>query len=285
VARSIKDSCRDAEVNVTGTLRMLEAGRKVRSEAFVFLSSAAVYGEAQELPVTENHPARPPSPYGLSKLAAMRYVEYYRASAFMPTATLIPANVYGPGQLAADDGDVVAAFARAAVRGEPIQIAGDGSQTRDLIYVGDLVDAIWTAWAWLRAEATGTAEVAATREEGIDSQHSTRLPGSDATFNASTGTETSIGELPDVIEKAAGCRSARLRLPSRTGDIARSRLSPERARAVLGWSPRVSLSEGLSRTLAWWHAVDNAGSSPKSLRRPLPARAKGSNPRSRGGGS
>lgn len=262
VAQSVADPVGDTVTNVTGTVHMLEGARRVGAAGFIYLSSAAIYGEAIATPIDEGHPTQPLSPYGISKLAATRYVQHYRATGRLATAALIPANVYGPGQSAvAEGGPVVAAFVRAAALGEPLQIAGDGEQTRDLLYVDDMVQAIWQVWHRLAAgSSSAVREVAAT--QGPKAEDSTSAPrscstalfspGSDATFNISSGRETSINQLAATVERAAGRPLTCLRLPARPGDIDRSCLSSQRAERVLGWRARVDLGEGLARTLAWW---------------------------------
>ncbi|HCJ11347.1 MAG TPA: UDP-glucose 4-epimerase, partial [Clostridiales bacterium] len=139
--RSVADPFDDSRTNVLGTLRMLEAARTVGVKGFIFISSAAIYGDSSVLPLTEDAPHRPLSPYGVSKLAATNYVSYYGRAGLLPALSLIPANVYGPGQQAGEDGAVVPAFIRAALRGEPVTIEGDGSQTRDFVYVQDVARA------------------------------------------------------------------------------------------------------------------------------------------------
>lgn len=253
VPASLADPLGDAMTNVLGTLSMLEAAVRARAHALVYLSSAAIYGEAVTIPIGEDHPTQPLSPYGLSKLAATRYVEHYQASGRLPTATLVPANVYGPGQLSdAGSGAVVAAFARAAARGEPLQIAGSGEQTRDLVFVDDVVDAVWRVWCWLAAGGADAAREAAAAPDSAIARPS--RPGAEATLNISSGREISINALADAVEQASGRPLARVRLPARSGDISRSCLAPARAERVLGWRAGTGLAHGLQRTLAWWDA-------------------------------
>ncbi len=232
---SITDPVGDARTNIVGTLRMLEAARSTGTRAFIFISSAAIYGEPSVLPLTEDAPHRPLSPYGVSKLAATDYVSYYRRAGLLPALSLVPANVYGPGQQAREDGAVVPGFMRQALRGEPMTIEGDGSQTRDFIYMEDVLEAVWLAWRWL-SEGGG------------------RAAGAPVAFNIGTGKETSISRLADLVEKTIGRQLGRVYRPARGGDISRSSLSPRLAARHLGWSPRVDLEEGLRRTYEWWAA-------------------------------
>ncbi len=267
VGQSLADPIGGAGANVIGTLRMLEAARAAGASGLVFFSSAAVYGEPLELPTPESHPTRPLSPYGVSKLAAMSYVEYYRRAGLLPAATLIPANVYGPGQEAGTEGSVVAAFMAAAVAGSPLHFEGDGRQTRDFVYVGDVVEAVWLTWrhlataggAWPEDAGEGRREAAATADHGRapapgspDGPAPTPpAPGREATFNVGTGVETSVADLADLIERALGRGLGRVTHPARAGDISRSSLLPRLAQTTLGWQPRVNLPEGLALTLAW----------------------------------
>lgn len=247
VSRSVADPLEDARVNVVGTLAMLEAAREAGAGGFVFFSSAAIYGEPRRLPLRESHPARPLSPYGLSKLAASAYVDYYRTAGRFPAVTLIPANAYGPGQEVGTDGAVVAAFARAAARGGPLTLVGDGGQTRDFVYVEDIVEAAWRAWRWLESGALA-------RRSARRSAESSGISGdrSGGRFNIGTGAQTRIADLADLVEQVAGRRLGRERVMPRAGDIRRSCLDPSLARTTFGWSATVDLAEGLRRTYAWW---------------------------------
>jgi len=253
VARSLADPLGDSRVNVVGTVTMLEAAREAGAAGFIFISSAAVYGDPITVPVPESHPHRPLSPYGLSKLAAMRYVQYYRRAGLLPTATLIPANVYGPGQQSGGDGAVVPVFMEAAVRGKPIRIEGDGAQTRDFLYVEDLVESVWLTWRWLCTHGGSLQEIAAAEDAPCDGTRGvTRATHAPATFNIGTGVETSVAELARVVGEVTGRRLAREHHPSRPGDITRSCLDPTLARRVLGWRPRTDLQAGLAQTFEWW---------------------------------
>jgi len=183
----------------------------------------------------------------------MRYVQYYRRAGLLPTATLIPANVYGPGQQSGGDGAVVPVFMQAAVRGRPIRIEGDGTQTRDFLYVEDLVEGVWLTWRWLCAGGRGLQEIAAARATACDGVGAlTPATHAPAAFNIGTGVETSVAELARVVERVTGRRLAREHHPSRPGDIARSCLDPTLARRILGWAPRTDLQTGLAQTLEWW---------------------------------
>ncbi len=269
VSRSVADPVEDARVNVGGTLAMLEAAREAGAGGFVFFSSAAVYGEPRRLPVRESHPTRPLSPYGLSKLAASAYVDYYRTAGRLPAVTLIPANAYGPGQEVGTDGAAVAAFMRAAAGREALTLAGDGGQTRDFVYVEDIVQAVWLAWRWLESGEAARGEAAATaagvsagpgglRGPSAPTGWPLAAPGrglgllAGGRFNIGAGVETRIADLAGMVEQVAGRRLERIPVPPRAGDIRRSSLDPSLARAAFGWAAKVGLSEGLRRTYAWW---------------------------------
>jgi len=253
VSRSLADRLGDARVNVVGTVAMLEAARQAGAAGFIFISSAAAYGNPITVPVPESHPHEPLSPYGLSKLAAMRYVQYYRRAGLLPTVSLIPANVYGPGQQSGGDGAVAPVFMQAAIRGEPIRIEGDGTQTRDFLYVEDLVESVWLAWRWLCADGGGLRKVAAAGATPCDCAGGvTSATHAPATFNIGTGVETSVDELARVVERVTGRSLAREKHPPRPGDITRSCLDASLARRLLGWVPATDLEVGLTKIHKWW---------------------------------
>lgn len=229
VAASVDDPVHDAIVNVNGTVNLLQACRGAGVRAFVFVSSAAVYGQPQEQPLTETAPTQPLSPYGCSKLAAETYVRTLAEDAGIGWAVCRPANIYGPGQRAGGDGAVVPGFLRQMLLGDDPVIHGDGEQTRDFVYVDDAAEAF----------------VQALRVAGA-------TPGSGGVYHICSGEGTSIRRLWDVCAAAVGWMRPPRHGPVRPGDIRDSVLSPERAQRVLGWRPRVSLADGIARTAAWW---------------------------------
>jgi len=218
VQRSVREPDYDASVNVVGTVNMLEAAR-LSGAKFIFASSCAVYGD-RPTPVREDDPTEPISFYGLSKWAGERYVRLFHARYGVPYTVLRYANVYGPRQTPKGEGGVVAIFMDRIREGLPVTVFGDGNQTRDFVYVKDVV----------------AANVAA-----IDKGHG-------QTLHVSTGTETSVNELLRTIRgihpKAVYAR----REPERPGDIRHSRLANDRALAELGWSPTRDLGSGLLET-------------------------------------
>jgi len=213
VPLSIRDPLRDVAVNVVGTHRVAAAARDVGAGRLVFVSSGgAVYGETRR-PATEATCPAPSSYYGVHKLAAEGHV----ALAGLPFVILRPSNVYGPRQVGGLEGAVVAAFLEQASRQGTLVVHGDGSQTRDLVHVRDLVEALWLL-------ARPDAPV------GIR--------------NVSSGRSVTIAGLADSVERVFGRPLGRTFVAPRPGDVARSAISPTRLRG-LGWRPHVGLSAGL----------------------------------------
>jgi len=214
----------DAEVNVLGTLRVLEGARAGDSARVVFAASGGtLYGEPDpsDLPLAEQHPHRPLSPYGVSKKAGIDYLVAYREIHALEFCALALANVYGPRQDPHGEAGVVAIFAERLLRGEPVTIYGDGDQTRDFVYVDDVVD------AFVRA---------ATRGGGL-------------VLNIGTGRQVSVKELARLMGERAGSAVPPVHAPARTGELAHSALDPERAGIHLGWQPWTELSRGIDTVL------------------------------------
>jgi UDP-glucose 4-epimerase len=238
VVRSFADPRADLAANVLGTLNVLRACERHGIPRLLYASSMTVYGNPDELPAHELSPCRPTSYYGVTKYAAERYVHIAGslAGARLGATSLRMFNVYGERQsLANPYQGVLAIFVGNLLRGEPITVHGDGMQTRDFVYVGDVVD------AWLRVlDADETAGMV---------------------LNLGSGRETSIDELARTVVSAAGFEPASW--PVRTGDaqrgdIRRSVADVGLARRALGWRPVTTLDEGLARTLAWAAAGDGA---------------------------
>ncbi len=216
VPRSLQDPVRDLDLNAGGTLNLLEHGRRFGVARFILASSAAVYGEPRYLPLDEEHPVQPLSPYGLSKYAAERYLDLYRRLYGLSGCALRYANVYGPRQAAHAEGGVVAIFCEQLARGLPPVIYGDGEQTRDFVYVEDV------ARANLAALTAG---------EGF--------------FNIGAGRAVSVNNLWCLLRELTGSRLDAVHRPPRPGDIRDSVFNPARAREVLGWRPGRDLEKGL----------------------------------------
>jgi UDP-glucose 4-epimerase len=213
----------DCQVNVMGTLNVLEAARKTGVKRIVFASSAAVYGNvaAELVPVVETCPLKPMSFYGLSKTVVEQYLRLYAELYGLEYVILRYANVYGDRQGDAGEGGVVSIFARKYLHNQPITIFGDGGQTRDFIYAGDVAEANCQA---LSTDFANTI------------------------YNISTCTEVSVNELADTLAKVTGRQVERRFEAMREGDIYRSALDNTAGRKGLNWQPRVGLSDGLAIT-------------------------------------
>jgi UDP-glucose 4-epimerase len=217
----------DAEVNVIGTLNVLEGARTAGSRKVVFAASGGtLYGEPETLPVPESHPQRPLSPYGVSKKAACDYLAAYRELHGIEFTALALANVYGPRQDPHGEAGVVAIFAGRLLAGEPCTIFGDGNQTRDFVYVDDVVD------AFARAAQKGSGLL----------------------MNIGTGVETSVNELYLTMASAAGTDAPAVYAAPRPGELARSSLDPSRAGIHLGWKSWTSMAAGAGEVLRWFAA-------------------------------
>lgn len=223
VAKAQASPLHDLRINVEGGLRLLEFARRSRCR-FIQASSAAVYGEPRAVPVTEDHPAAPINNYGVSKLAFEQYLAAYAATYGVSYVVLRYANVYGPRQNTMGEAGVVAVFCEAVARGEPVLIHGDGGQSRDFVYVGDVADANVAAIA---SDATGI-------------------------FNISTGVETDINRLLASIARAFGVPPKSVTGPARDGDIRRSVLAPDHAARSFGWRAKVDLDAGVEATARWF---------------------------------
>jgi UDP-glucose 4-epimerase len=221
---SVERPAFDAEVNVLGSLNVLEGARRAGAQRVVFAASGGtLYGEVDpsELPVRESHPHRPLSPYGVSKKAMIDYLVAYRELHSLEFCALALANVYGPRQDPHGEAGVVAIFARHLVDGTQVTIFGDGEQTRDFVYVDDVVD------AFVRGAARGGGLVC----------------------NVGTGRETSVNDLYATMAAAAGVDAAPRHAPARPGELQRSSLEIERAAMQLGWRPWTELAGGAAAVL------------------------------------
>ncbi len=227
---SVADPARDARVNVLGLLNLLEGAREVRAERFVYISSGGVvYGEPDEIPTPETAPKHPLSPYGVSKLTGELYLNYYRRVHGLRYVALRYGNVYGPRQDPHGEAGVVAIFSRRLLAGEPLTIYGDGEQTRDYVFVGDVVRANLMA-------SDGELDA----DGGMD----------DLAYNVGTGVGTSVNALAEHLEAIAGSRPGRVREPARPGELRHSTLDVSRLRSR-GWEPARTLEEGLRETFEY----------------------------------
>jgi UDP-glucose 4-epimerase len=217
----------DAEINVIGSLQVLEGARASGARKVVFASSGGtIYGDPDPsaLPVRESHPQRPVSPYGVAKKVVGDYLHAYRELHNLEYTALALANVYGPRQDPHGEAGVVAIFAGRLLSGEPCTIFGTGEQTRDFIFVDDVVD------AFARAAERGSGLV----------------------LNIGTGRETSVNHLYSTMAEAAGVAEPAVMAPARPGELARSCLDPGRAGIHLGWKPWTTLAEGSTAVLNWF---------------------------------
>ncbi|MDH7479115.1 MAG: SDR family oxidoreductase [Syntrophomonadaceae bacterium] len=228
VTVSLREPLKDADTNIRGTINLLELCRRYHVLKLVYASSAAVYGSPRYLPIDEQHPVNPTSFYGISKYAAERYLEVYRQLYGITYVILRYANVYGPRQDPQGEGGVVSIFADRLTRGEPVTIFGDGEQTRDFIFVGDVVHA---------------NILALTR-------------GDNQVLNISTGTQTTVNQLYHLMFELCRLRNPfsspsepRIYQPERPGDIKHSFLLSQKARESLGWEPQLALLDGLRETI------------------------------------
>lgn len=220
--RSIKDPYFDMDVNIKGTLNLLEACRDSHIKRLVYAGSAACYGEAKYLPIDEDHPLNPESPYAVSKIAAEKYCFAYHKVHGIPIAVVRFFNIYGPRQDTSEYANAISIFLNKFKRGQPITIYGDGEQTRDFVFVGDVVN--------------GNL-LAATQPAAIG-----------GAFNISTGKATSINQLVNALREVSGTQGNVTYLPARAGEVKYSRADIKKAKKVLGFQPQTSLKDGLSLT-------------------------------------
>ena len=222
---SVKDPVFDADVNVLGTLNLLQMAVDNGVTRFINTSSGGcVYGEPDSIPVAEDAPRRPDSPYGVSKLVAEEYIRYFERTGGLSCCTLALANVYGPRQNPFGEAGVVAIFIGKILAGEECTIFGDGGQTRDFVYVDDVVD------AYRSALSRGDGEF----------------------MNIGTGVETSVNELYSGIADIMDWETEASYAPPREGELDHIALNAAKAEKVLNWNPRISLRDVLTRTVEWY---------------------------------
>ena len=237
VRRSVADPAFDADVNVLGLLNLMEAGRQNGLEKVAFASTGgAIYGEPDPAvndggPQPESHPTRPMSPYGITKLVSEHYLRFYEQTHGVAYAALRFGNVYGPRQNPHGEAGVVAIFAERLLRGEPVTINGEGTQTRDYVYVDDVVRAFVAA---LAKEASGV-------------------------YNVGTGVETDVNALFRHINRHAGAGAEETHGPAKPGEQRRSVLDVSHTGRALGWRPEVDVATGLERTVDWFRQREAAG--------------------------
>jgi UDP-glucose 4-epimerase len=225
VRPSMDDPIRDAEINVVGTLNVLGAAHHAGARKVCFASSGgAVYGDGARMPVKETAVKRPASPYGISKKIVEDYFRWYHEVHGLDYSLLALANVYGPRQDASLEGGVVAIFAQAILGGRRPTIFGDGNQSRDFVYVGDVCD------AFLRAADAGGGHM----------------------MNIGTGAEITINALYETMAGLMGYATRAEHAPAKAGDVFRSVVDASKAHRELGWEPWTTLSQGLAKTIEWY---------------------------------
>jgi UDP-glucose 4-epimerase len=220
--RSVEDPLLDARINIIGFVNLLEACKDAGVKKVIFASSGgAVYGDKEPIPADEEHPQEPLSPYGVSKKTGELYLAYYQAAFGMPFVALRYSNVYGPRQSSKGEAGVVAIFISQLLSGKSPLINGDGKQTRDYVYVGDVVE----------------ANVAALKSEYV------------GPLNIGTGKETDVVTICKLLQQGLNSAIEAVHGPAKIGEQRRSCLETSRARRVLGWKAEVSLATGLKKTI------------------------------------
>lgn len=228
VSASVKDPLFDLDINIKGTVRLLQAAVQYKVKKVIFASTGgAIYGEHEYFPADERHPLRPLSPYGIAKLAAEKYLYFFHATYGLRYTVLRYSNVYGPRQDPYGEAGVVAIFTQKMLNGDQPVINGSGEQTRDFVFVGDVA----------------AANVRALESDCIGE------------FNISTGLETSITELFHLLKKITASPASEVHGPAMPGEQLRSVLSWQLAHEKLGWQPRVSLEEGLQKTVDFFKTL------------------------------
>lgn len=236
VRKSVTDPAFDVDVNIVGTVRLLEAVRASgkKSTRFVFSSTGgALYGDMVTLPTPEEAAKDPQSPYGTAKLSVEYYMGYFARVHGLNTVALRYGNVYGPRQDAHGEAGVVAIFCERLLNGTPLTVFGDGKQTRDYVYAGDVARANVLA-ATRPLPAAGALDVRA--------------------FNIGTAQETDVVTLASRLQEIAGTTIPVHHAPERAGEVRRSCLNPAKAGQQLGWRPEVTIEQGLAETYQWFAA-------------------------------
>ena len=231
VRRSVEDPRFDASINVMGTVTLLQASVRHGVRRFLFASTGgAIYGDTDLVPTPEDAPAIPMSPYGASKLAAEVYLRTFHALHGLSYAALRYANVYGPRQDPHGEAGVVAIFAQRLLSGETARINGDGKQTRDFVYVGDVAEANARA---LTSDVVGS-------------------------FNVGTGVETDINAIFQVLKRLSGNNQSEVHGPAMPGEQRRSVVDARKIQKVMGWRPQTSLEAGLDATVRYFREASMA---------------------------
>ncbi len=225
VTHSVQNPVFDATTNIIGTINLLQNSVKFGVKKFINVSSGGcIYGDEASLPIKENSPKHPGSPYGISKATAEKYVRLFSKIHGLKYTTLRYSNVYGPRQNPKGEAGVISIFASLMIQNKQPVIFGSGSQTRDYIYVRDIV----------------MANLAVLEK------------GDNEAFNFGIGKETTVNELYSMIKEITGYKNNPVYKPSRPGELMRNCLDISKARRILGWEPRFSLEQGLKETVEWF---------------------------------
>ncbi|MCK9361623.1 NAD-dependent epimerase/dehydratase family protein [Patescibacteria group bacterium] len=228
---SVKDPIGDAETNLHATLHLLDAAADAKVKRFIFAGTGgALSSEKTRLPTDEEHASEPTSPYAIAKVASERYGAFYRLSRGLPFVSLRFANVYGPRQNPHGEAGVVAIFSKRMLKGESVKVNGTGKQTRDYIYVGDVVDAMMAAQEVQKAEGP---------------------------YHVGNGVEVSVNDLFKRIAKLTGYKKKPLKGPADIGAPFRSSLDSSKIRKELDWAATTTLEEGLWLTVDWFRRGGN----------------------------
>jgi len=222
--KSVAEPANDVKTNVMGTVNLLLAAVKSGCKKFIFSSTGgAIYGDGVERPTPETAEADPVSPYGINKLTSERYIKYFERTSNLKTICLRYANVFGPRQNPLGHAGVIAIFGVKLLKGEPVKISGDGEQTRDYVYVENVVQANLTA---LKSNVNGI-------------------------FNIGSGKELSLNAVTEALQKETQSKSKVTHIPGKPGEQKFSCLSIEKAYLELGWKPEIDFEEGVRRTILW----------------------------------
>jgi UDP-glucose 4-epimerase len=225
VNHSVRDPVFDAKVNIEGMINLLEASSQASVKRFIYISTGgAIYGEPQHLPASESTPEKPISPYGLSKLVGEKYLHWYHKIHGLSFSILRPANIYGPRQDPLGEAGVISIFLGNAKKRLPLKIFGDGTDTRDYVFVKDVTDAC----------------IMAMEASVID------------TFNIGTGIQTNLLELANIIEKTMQISVDKKFEKPRPGDVKHISLDISKAQKVLNWAPKINLEKGINETWKWF---------------------------------
>ncbi len=228
VRKSVENPIFDARVNIEGTLNLLNNCMKYKTKKVIFASTGgALYGEQDYFPADEDHPERPLSPYGIAKLAIEKYLYFYKKAYGLNYVSLRYANVYGPRQNPWGEAGVVAIFTQRLLSGEKAVINGDGKQTRDYVYVEDVIDSNILALDYPKTDF----------------------------FNIGTGIETDVNAIFNLLREKTGSRQKEIHGPAKKGEQKRSVLDFSKAKRLLGWSPKYSLEKGIEKTVKYYQGT------------------------------